>query len=621
VESPIGSEEVRSAHAFQFFTTYSRGTRGAHTHHYLRRHKATMRGHNVDRSSEAIEERDDSLREDFEKLQLHPDPVMFSPENVSFVTARLGTNDDVYKTSSSSSAAATTPMTAAITPMTPSPLPSPQRLSQRHLSSPAVLESSSLNGIVGRTAQHTTSMDMTPNNVLSSWNSPGAHFSQLQQGYPASPDNSFSPDPVPNRRLFQGHLHQNQSIDGHDDGTDVVHRQSWSTMDQQPPTSRLSSRRHRVSQSNLQIEDQQHPQPVLGISERRKSSIRGRSSPNSGNELSSSSSENSPSTSPKATANTLRRSSSRVHTHRRSSSAILMPDSIEKRPRSRQTLIITWTMIFMTLSSAGMIWFMNASLTDTAAEREMLMYVPTRHDLHHHHHSDAGLRGKLVQSVGRHEVKPKKDDKHREKKKSSSHTKKTNAIPKTKKKDSEKLTEKLESGNSVGAQHIAGDILGMALPPKIKTPSPKFKATDSSLYSARKSIQNGSNRVVVLDESVRRHPDLPHHRRVKTYPADFTDNTQLYPILDSSDERLARMERREPYSEGECVPMKEWQTTFYPVCNGMHELGVEYLGEENGDDALLFGTKGYWRNAWKLDLEAGAQSRSERDTVVLKTLR
>ena len=85
------------------------------------------------------------------------------------------------------------------------------------------------------------------------------------------------------------------------------------------------------------------------------------------------------------------------------------------------------------------------------------------------------------------------------------------------------------------------------------------------------------------------------------------------------------MERRAPYEQDECVPMQDWQTTFHPSCNGVHELGVENLGEESTEtDVQLFGTKGYWRYAWKLDLrKQGRRKFSEQigDRVVLKTLK
>jgi hypothetical protein len=67
--------------------------------------------------------------------------------------------------------------------------------------------------------------------------------------------------------------------------------------------------------------------------------------------------------------------------------------------------------------------------------------------------------------------------------------------------------------------------------------------------------------------------------------------------------------------------MQDWQTTFHPSCNVVHELGLADIGDENGDDALLFGTNGYWRNAWKVDLLGGRNHLKDRDTIVLKTLK
>ena len=160
---------------------------------------------------------------------------------------------------------------------------------------------------------------------------------------------------------------------------------------------------------------------------------------------------------------------------------------------------------------------------------------------------------------------------------------------------------------------------GLALPtfhfpPPASIPKkPKFEIQDSKMYSTHASK---SHRVVALDPFFRAASVGPR-RSIKIYPADFTDNTQLYSILESSDERLGHMEPREPYSEGECVPMQEWQTTFHPICNGMHEIAMENMGEDNGNDVNLFGTKGFWRYAWRLDV----QNAHEHDTVVLKTLK
>jgi hypothetical protein len=106
---------------------------------------------------------------------------------------------------------------------------------------------------------------------------------------------------------------------------------------------------------------------------------------------------------------------------------------------------------------------------------------------------------------------------------------------------------------------------------------------------------------------------LPRH--LVQYRADFTDQTQLYSVLDSSDERIKGMELRSPYVEGDCVPMADWQTTFHPSCNAVHELGLAQIGHGQETSFGLFGKKGYWRNAWKVKGNMGDNA------FVLKTLK
>lgn len=145
-----------------------------------------------------------------------------------------------------------------------------------------------------------------------------------------------------------------------------------------------------------------------------------------------------------------------------------------------------------------------------------------------------------------------------------------------------------------------------------------FKRVDRHLYTIHKTTSTNA-RVVVLNGS----NWTRKYRRIHLYPADFTDNTQLYSHLDSSDEAVrGSMEMREPLVKNECVPMREWQTTFHPLCNGMHELDMQGLGDERmEDDIKLFGMKGFWRNAWQYDSIGGHSNIADRDTVVLKTLR
>jgi hypothetical protein len=116
---------------------------------------------------------------------------------------------------------------------------------------------------------------------------------------------------------------------------------------------------------------------------------------------------------------------------------------------------------------------------------------------------------------------------------------------------------------------------------------------------------------------------VPTKRKIHMDTAEFTDNTQLYGTHDSDDPALSTMERRTPLDEGGCVPMKAWQSAYLPVCNTIHELALAPTMDEKREHNLkLFGMKGYWRNAWKLDyLGTGRYSSKDNETVVLKTLR
>jgi hypothetical protein len=149
-----------------------------------------------------------------------------------------------------------------------------------------------------------------------------------------------------------------------------------------------------------------------------------------------------------------------------------------------------------------------------------------------------------------------------------------------------------------------------------------FQTIDESMFVAGAKQIEGSEapRLVSLHEPIT-DKTVVRRREIKSYPADFTDNTQLYSILDSNDERLAGMEIRDPYSDEHCVPMQEWQTTFHPSCNGMHEIALEHMGGDVENDFHLFGTKGYWRNAWKIDILGNHHHAEERETMVLKTLK
>jgi hypothetical protein len=178
------------------------------------------------------------------------------------------------------------------------------------------------------------------------------------------------------------------------------------------------------------------------------------------------------------------------------------------------------------------------------------------------------------------------------------------------------------SASKTATPNVTRLIPAVVFPRKRLDSKPRFESQDRRLYrkpTHERKADGAAKRVVFLDDSISH--GQPPRRKVSLYPADFTDNTQLYSILDSDDERVKSMELREPYKQGDCVPMQDWQTTFHPSCNVVHEIGLADIGDANGDDAFLFGTKGYWRNAWKVDLLGGRNHLKERDTIVLKTLK
>jgi hypothetical protein len=79
-----------------------------------------------------------------------------------------------------------------------------------------------------------------------------------------------------------------------------------------------------------------------------------------------------------------------------------------------------------------------------------------------------------------------------------------------------------------------------------------------------------------------------------------TDVTQTYPYTDSSDFE-GIMERRifpQHDHDDKCVPMSDWQSTFYPTCNEFHAFNApEALVDR---DLWMISDKGYWRYAWEV---------------------
>lgn len=163
---------------------------------------------------------------------------------------------------------------------------------------------------------------------------------------------------------------------------------------------------------------------------------------------------------------------------------------------------------------------------------------------------------------------------------------------------------------------------------KEETEKPKkrkrgFPKVDSEFYASSNFhpiMHGGYRRIINIDHHVD-HTRPPSHE-LELYPFEFSDNTQYYPVIDSDDERARKMELRQPYEDETCAPMHDWQVTYHPSCNGMHELDAENgHNEREGKDLELFGTKGFWRHAWRLDLPGPRRRRDEPDSFVLKTLK
>jgi len=71
--------------------------------------------------------------------------------------------------------------------------------------------------------------------------------------------------------------------------------------------------------------------------------------------------------------------------------------------------------------------------------------------------------------------------------------------------------------------------------------------------------------------------------------------------------------------EQECVPMADWQTTFNPTCNSVHEMDMPFL--LNKEAYYLVSNKGFWRNAWRVDMNIAEDGMSPVSDIVIKSLK
>lgn len=279
--------------------------------------------------------------------------------------------------------------------------------------------------------------------------------------------------------------------------------------------------------------------------------------------------------------------------------------SMHKEEKRKNFRLLQFTK-FLMLAIAGMFSIATMYWTYPVSEEEVIIAQYMNRRQYKRGHTDSGLRGKLVRMVGRKKepIEPRQIE--------SNLFEAKNSIIKHKAVQT-KLAKAVGKHDKIKKEHSESRALKFNPPPPIDV-SQSFEFQDAAMYD--KASSGSSKRIVSFGNGL----FAPAHRTVALYPADFTDNTQFYGMYDSDDERLSHMEVRQPLEQGECVPMQEWQTTYHPFCNGVHELGIEYLGH-GGDNFSLFGTKGFWRNAWKVDLMGGHSSLKERETLVLKTLK
>jgi len=128
-----------------------------------------------------------------------------------------------------------------------------------------------------------------------------------------------------------------------------------------------------------------------------------------------------------------------------------------------------------------------------------------------------------------------------------------------------------------------------------------------------------SPRVVYLNNSFPLPTTRRKRRMLKVERTPFSDNTQLYSILHSDDEKLSKMEIVQTQEAGDECKSDSWQREYHPSCNSVHEFDLLHLDDaREGGRLQLFKKQGYWRNAWKLELPSN-EKRNERETYILKT--
>jgi len=104
-------------------------------------------------------------------------------------------------------------------------------------------------------------------------------------------------------------------------------------------------------------------------------------------------------------------------------------------------------------------------------------------------------------------------------------------------------------------------------------------------------------------------------------------NQVLDPMLQVSpgEESPPQTQLRKPYTDGNCVPMQEWQTDSKPSCNRLHEIDMtwerRFRNEKKGEQTLQFGGKGWFRIAWVVEETNAMNGKTRTEKYILKTLR
>jgi len=139
---------------------------------------------------------------------------------------------------------------------------------------------------------------------------------------------------------------------------------------------------------------------------------------------------------------------------------------------------------------------------------------------------------------------------------------------------------------------------------------------DANMYETQVSAVNAEitrPRVIHLAGEDDNNRNRPGVRELNLYLTSFSDNTQLYGIRDSDDPALSKMEPFIQDENNECVPIADWQSAYHHSCNDMHSLDL--IHEDEGE-VQLFGKKGFWRQAWRVDMLTPG---SKTEVFILKT--